>query len=369
MRLTSRHDLALWPSVLILLGTTLAGPIAPAQSTGTAVAQAAGNSVPSASHESNSPSAGPGGQAAEAARDTANAAQSSSQPTGQEASGNDQGMFVFKKQVEEVVLHATVVDDQQRLVTSLHEGDFSVSVNGVPQTITSFRREDVPVELGIVVDNSGSMRDKRERVSAAVLSLVTASNPQDRIFVVNFGQHPYLDQDFTSNVNLLRAALHRVTARGSTAVYDAIWASEVHLEHNPLLGKKALLVITDGEDNMSQETLPETLRRLQQPDGPTLYAIGLEDGGLRADGREALRQLASETGGVAYFPNSMDQVQTITQTLAHDIRSQYIIAFRPKNQNVKPDYQNLQVAAHAPGYARLTVRTRSGYYSENKLGR
>src|ERR1700761_8120474 len=141
------------------------------------------------------------------------------QPTAQPGSGNDQGMFVFKKQVEEVVLHATVVDQDQHLVTGLPKTAFSISQSGVPQTITSFRREDVPVEIGIVIDNSGSMRDKRGQVSQAVVNLIRASNSEDQVFVVNFGQNPYLDQDFTSNVNLLEAALHQVSAKGSTALY------------------------------------------------------------------------------------------------------------------------------------------------------
>jgi Ca-activated chloride channel homolog len=286
-------------------------------------------------------------------------------PTAEQGSGDQSGMFVFKKQVQEVVLHATVVDDQQRLVTGLEKSAFSILENGVPQTITSFRREDVPVEIGIVVDNSGSMRDKRGQVNQAVLNLIRASNNQDQVFVVNFGQNPYLDQDFTSDPNLLQAALHQVSAKGSTALYDAIVASAVHLENNQNLSKKVLLVITDGQDNMSRRTLQEASRRLQQPNGPTLYAIGLLGSGLQAEGRDALQHLASSTGGVAYFPDSLNQVDSITRTVAHDIRSQYTIAFRPKNQNVKPEYQSLKVDAQAPGYSKLTVRTRSGYYAPN----
>ena len=209
---------------------------------------------------------------------------SEQQPTAQAPTGNDQGMFVFRKQIEEVVLHATVVDEQQHLVTGLDRSAFTVYEQGQPQTITSFRREDVPVEMGIVVDNSGSMRDKREQIDQAVLNLVRASNPEDQVFVVNFGQRPYLDQDFTSNVNLLQAALHQVSAKGSTALYDAIVASAIHLENNSRLNKKVLLVITDGQDNMSQETLQEAARRLQQANGPTLYAIGLTGGWIAERG-------------------------------------------------------------------------------------
>jgi VWFA-related protein len=289
-----------------------------------------------------------------------------SQPDAQaQAPGADDqsSMFVFKKQVEEVVLHVTVVDDQQRPVTGLERSAFSVSERGTPQNITSFRREDVPVAIGIVVDNSGSMRDKREKISQAVMNLIRASNPQDQVFVVNFSQDPYLDQDYTSDENLLQAALHRVSTRGSTALYDAIVASAVHFTQQPTtLDKKVLLVITDGEDNMSQETLQEAARRLQQINGPTLYAIGLLGGGMQARGREALQSLSAGTGGVAYFPQTLEQVDSITRSIAHDIRSQYMIAYKPTNQNGKPGYKELKVEAHAAGYGPLTVRTKTGYY-------
>ena len=288
------------------------------------------------------------------------------EPAGQEPSGNDEGMFVFKKQVQEVILHATVVDEQRHLVPGLDKSAFSVFENGVPQSVTSFRREDVPVAMGIVVDNSGSMRDKREKVNQAVMSLIRASNPQDEIFVVNFSQKYYLDQDFTSDANLLQASLHQVSMKGSTALYDAIVASAVHLENNPRLSKKVLLVITDGQDNMSQETLQEAAHRLQQVDGPTLYAIGLTGTGLKGPGREALQDLTERTGGVAYFPDTLDQVNSITREIAHDVRSQYIVVYKPKNQGARPAYQSVRVEARAPGYSHLTVRTRSGYSQGEK---
>lgn len=282
----------------------------------------------------------------------------------QQPSPDDQGgTFVFKKQVEEVVLHASVFDEQRRPVSNLDRSAFSVFEDGQPQAITSFRREDIPVAMGIVVDNSGSMRDKREKVNQAVLTLIRASNAKDEIFVVNFGREPYLDQDFTSNEDLLQAALHQVTAGGSTALYDAIVASAVHLANNPQhLKKKVLLVITDGEDNMSEETLDDTLRRLQGPNGPVLYLIGLLGNELHESGSDALQRLAAATGGVAYFPDTVDEVDNITRSVAHDIRSQYVIAYRPQDQNRQPGYESIRVVANAQGYGRLTVRTRSGYF-------
>lgn len=280
----------------------------------------------------------------------------------QEPTANDEaGMFVFKKDVEEVILHAIVFDEQRRLVPGLDRSAFTVLENGVPQPITSFRRQDVPVAMGIVVDNSGSMREKRDEVNRAVVNLIRASNPQDEIFVVNFTQKYYLDQDFTSDVNLLQTALRQVSAAGSTALYDAVVALAVHLRNNPRLDKRVLLVITDGQDNMSRETLEEAMRGLQQPSGPMLYAVGLMGSGLEGRGRQALERLAQGTGGVAYFPQTLDQVGDITRTVAHDIRSQYMVAYRPKNQNARPNDESIRVEAHAPGYGKLTVQTRSAY--------
>jgi VWFA-related protein len=287
------------------------------------------------------------------------------QPGGQSISpiqsSEDQGRFVFRKQVQEVVLHATVADEYGRLVTSLDRTAFSIYQNGQPETITSFRREDVPVAIGIVIDNSGSMRDKRAKVNQAVLNLVRASNPEDQVFVVNFSQTPYLDQDFTSDVNLLQTALHQVSSRGSTALYDAVVSSDFHLRNNPGLDKKVLLVITDGQDNMSRETLQDALRKLQSNKGATLYAIGLTNPGMTRSGREALQSLAASTGGTAFFPQNLDEVDSITRSIAHDIRSQYTVAYNPGG-NIGNGYQKIRVEARGPAHSHLIVRARSGYY-------
>jgi VWFA-related protein len=295
----------------------------------------------------------------------ASAQQPAQEPAGQSIApiqgSEDQGRFVFKKQVQEVVLHATVVDESGHLVTSLDRNSFFIYQNGQPQTITSFRREDVPVAIGIVIDNSGSMRDKRGKVNQAVLNLIRASNPQDEAFVVNFGQKPFLDQDFTSDANLLQTALHQVSSRGSTALYDAVVASDLHLRNNPRLDKKVLLVITDGQDNMSRETLQDAMHKLQSNKGATLYAIGLTDQGMTSSAREALQSLATSTGGVAFFPQSLDEVDAITREVARDIRSQFTLAYNP-GSNIGTGYQRIRVEARVRAKTRLTVRTRTGYY-------
>jgi Ca-activated chloride channel homolog len=323
--------------------------------------------VPQAPANSNSASTPNSPQSTSPASQQPSPAQSSptqtqpAQPSGDISPDQDAGTFVFKKQVDEVVLHATVVDQHGQLATHLSQNSFSVFEDGLPQAITSFRRQDVPVAIGIVVDNSGSMRAKRSEVNQAVLNLIRASNPDDLVFIVNFSENSYLDQDFTSNINLLQRALNETSTQGSTALYDAVVASVRHLRNNPQLDKKVLLVITDGQDNMSRNTLQETMRDLEQKNGPTLYAIGLT--GQEPQGRQALRQLAEGTGGAAFFPSSLDQVSDITRQLAHDIRNQYVIAFTPHTQNVSANYHPIRVVANAPGYSGLQVRTRNGIYT------
>jgi Ca-activated chloride channel family protein len=305
------------------------------------------------------------------APDAAPAPQSTDATTPEPPAGqpqpDDSALFVFKKQVQEVVLHAIVVDDQRRLVTNLDRPAFTAFEDGVPQATTAFHRDDVPVALGIVIDNSGSMREKREKVNQAVLNLIRASNPRDETFVVNFSQNSYLDQDFTSNIGLLQQALQKVSTKGSTALYDAIVASAIHLKNDNRVERKILLVITDGRDNASQQTLAEAMRHLQGENGPTLYAIGLLGDELHQSDSGALKSLAEVTGGVAYFPKSLDEVDDIARTVARDIHSQYTIAYKPTNHSHAAKYRIIEVKAQARGYHNLTVRTRTGYYPGQAL--
>jgi VWFA-related protein len=285
---------------------------------------------------------------------------------GQAPAGEQNGVYIFKKQVEEVQLHATVIDDKHRIVTGLSRGDFTVFEDGQPQKITSFRREDIPVAVGIVIDNSGSMRDKRPAVNQAALNFVRSSNPSDEVFIVNFNDEYYLDQDFTDKIPQLKEALERIESRGGTALYDAIVASAEHLKKNARLEKKVLLVVTDGEDNASRESLEQAIRRLQAENGPTVYTIGLLGEERQRRARRALLAMAEQTGGVAFFPKDLGEVDSITQEVAHDIRNQYTIGYRPSTPQTAGGYRTVKVEAHAPGYKRLMVRTRSGYYASQE---
>lgn len=291
-------------------------------------------------------------------------------PPASAAPSNDNGVFVFKKEVEEVILHATVVDERMRLITNLDRDAFTVFENDVPQSVTSFHREDVPVAMGIVIDNSGSMREKRDKVNKAALNLVRASNPDDQVFVVNFNDEYYLDQDFTGNIKKLSEALEKVESRGGTALYDALVASADYMKKNSKLQKKVLFVVTDGEDNASTDTLEQAIRQLQAENGPTVYAIGLLGDEKARRARRALETIAERTGGIAFLPRTLDEVDEISRTVAHDIRSQYTIGYKPKTPKSAGGYRAIHVDARARGYKKLTVRTRTGYYpgQENAPG-
>ena len=217
--------------------------------------------------------------------------------------------------------------------------------------------------LGIVIDNSGPMREKRAKVNAAAINLVQSSNPQDKVFVVNFNEEYFLDQDYTGSVPKLKDALERIEARGGTALYDAVVASSDHLKKSGELEKKVPLVVTDGEDNASRESLEQALRRLEEKNGPTVYTIGLLGDEHSKRARRALREMAEDTGGVAFFPKDLNEVQAITTQIAHDIRNQYTIQYKPSNPQSAGGYRTVKIEAQARGYKKLQVRTRSGYYA------
>jgi VWFA-related protein len=281
----------------------------------------------------------------------------------QDKDTNDQGVFVFRKDVDEVLLHASVIDDKQHIITTLDRGAFTVFEDGKQQNIISFHNVDIPVAMGIIIDNSGSMREKRSKVNQAALNLVRSSNPKDEVFVVNFNDEYYLDQDFTNNLLKLKEALDKIDARGGTALYDAIMASAEQMKQAKL-EKKVLFVVTDGEDNASVHNLEQAVKQLQEENGPSVYAIGIlgdEEHPKRA--KKALDVIAQRTGGIAFFPKTLDEVDEISRTVARDIRNQYAIGYRPTNPRGNGGFRQIRVEAKSKGHGKMTVRTKSGYYA------
>jgi VWFA-related protein len=276
---------------------------------------------------------------------------------------SENGTFVIRKNVDEVLLHATVIDDKGHIVTDLDKSAFTVFEDGKQQEIVSFRHEDIPVAMGILIDNSGSMREKRTKVNQAALNLVRSSNPQDEVFIVNFNDEYYLDQDFTNDLLKLKEALEKIDAKGGTALYEALVASAENFK-NAKLDRKILFVVTDGEDNASRETLEQAVKQLQEENGPSVYAIGIlgeEEHPKRA--KRALEIITQRTGGVAFFPKTLDEVDEISKQVAHDIRNQYTIGYKPTNPRSSGGFRQIRVEAKSNEHKKLQVRTKSGYYA------
>jgi VWFA-related protein len=300
------------------------------------------------------------------------AAASSSSAAAAEAARQEQirregGRYTLRADAYEVRLNATVLDSDGRSIMTLAKDDFHVYEDGVPQTINSFRHEDLPVSLGILIDSSGSMYDKRAAVEQAALDLIKLSNKEDEAFVVDFSWEAFIDTDFTRDIDKLRDGLSYVKSSGGTAMYDALVASADYMSKNAKLPKQVLLVVTDGEDNASTASLEQTIRRIQDLDGPVIYSVGLLFG-QDTDKRESrhakrvLETLSEQTGGAAYFPRSLKEVDSIAAQVAQDIRTQYTIAYHSTKSPTLGGYREVHVEAKAKSFGRLSVRTRSGYY-------
>jgi VWFA-related protein len=269
----------------------------------------------------------------------------------------------FRADARLVVLHATVVNKSGHLLTDLTQKAFHVYENGVEQPIKKFIREDVPVSMGLIVDNSGSMRTKRQRVEASALALVKASNPQDEVFIVNFNDEAFLDQPFTSDIKELERGLAKIDSRGGTAMRDAIRMSIDYLKENGKKDKKVLVVVTDGDDNNSSGTLENLVKAAQQSE-VLIYTVGLLSEEEKREAKRATRALnaiAEATGAKSYYPKELKDVDGVCQQVAHDIRSQYIITYSPINSALDGSFRQIKVIANAPNHP--VVRTRSGYYA------
>ncbi len=288
-------------------------------------------------------------------------------PQGSSAVPPEESGTIFRSDTRVVVCNTTVVDKNGRLITDLPQGAFTVYEIEVQQPIRTFKREDVPVSMGLIIDNSGSMRDKRAKVEAAASALAKDSNKDDEVFVVNFNDEAFLDnphgKDFTSDIQEIEEALTRIDSRGGTAMRDAIRMSIDHLKEKAHKQKKVLVVVTDGNDNSSVISLENLVKASQQAD-VLIYAVGLLSEEERREAKRAeraLRDLAEATGGETFFPKDVGEVDRIAHQVARDIRSQYTITYSPINAAMDGTYRKIRIAVNASGHP--TVRTRSGYYA------
>ncbi|HKV28921.1 MAG TPA: VWA domain-containing protein [Candidatus Acidoferrales bacterium] len=277
--------------------------------------------------------------------------------------------YTLKKTVDMVRLPVTVVDSKGNFIPELKEQNFHILENKIPQKISAFSSDDIPIGVGLVIDNSASMKSKRARVNAAAMSFVQTSNPQDQVFVVNFNDEYYLDMDtdFTNDPAVLKAALERIDSRGGTALYDAILGSMNHLK-KAAREKKVLLVVTDGVDKDSKTSLANTVQKLQQSN-TVIYAVGLftehdDDREDKRQGKKALVALTQATGGEVYFPQTIAEVDDICKRIAQDIRDQYMIGYYPTNTAKDGTYRAVKVElTGVKRHGKIVVRARPGYYA------
>ncbi len=270
---------------------------------------------------------------------------------------------VFRSDTRLVVLHATVVDNKGNLVTDLPRAAFKVFENNVEQPVKIFRREDVPISLGVIVDNSGSMRLRRNKVETAALQMVKASNRQDEVFIVNFNDDAFLDVDFTGDIKKMEEGLTRIDARGGTAMYDAISMSIDHQKAKAKRDKKVLMLITDGADTASKTSLEKLISRAQATDA-VIRAIALLEGEIPRElkkAKRALETITKTTGGLCFFPKTLEEVDALALEVAKDIRNQYVIGYSPVVQELDGTFRTIKVTANGPN--RPSVRTRTGYYA------
>jgi Ca-activated chloride channel homolog len=268
----------------------------------------------------------------------------------------------FSAETRLVVLHASVSDKKGHLVPNLQQKNFKVFENGVQQPIKVFKHEDVPVSMGLLIDDSGSMRDKRSRVETAALALVRASNPQDEVFIVNFNDEAYLDVPFTNDAKRMEQGLARIDSRGGTAMRDAINMSIDYLKSNGKKDKKVLIIVTDGNDNASGTSLERVVQRSIQSE-VLVYAVGLlgeEQRREAAKAKRALKELTTATGGVVFYPKELSEISALVLQIASDIRSQYTLAYTPPGPD---DGSYRQIKVEVDAARRTVVRTRSGYYA------
>lgn len=284
---------------------------------------------------------------------------------------SDPNEFRVSSEVDLVLLDVSVKDPKNGgFVANLKKGQFKVFENKLESPISVFAAQDVPVTVGLVVDNSGSVRPKKSEIVTAALTFITQSNPKDEVFVVNFNDRVFMglpdDVPFTDNRNLLRQALLSNPAQGRTSLYDALKMALSHIEEGRL-DKKTLVVISDGGDNASQTTKDEIMA-LAERSLATIYTVGIFNPDDKDKNPGFLKALASLTGGEAYMPENISHLVGICEKIAHDIRNRYTLGFAP---GARDDGKRHRIRVDAVGDdgRKLEARTRTHYVAVSRQAR
>jgi VWFA-related protein len=271
--------------------------------------------------------------------------------------------FRISTDVFNVLLDVSVRDAKGGYVSGLKKDDFLIEENGVAQTISSFSSADVPVTVGLVMDDSGSMRPKRADVNSAGVEFAVASNPRDEVFVINFNDSVHVglppSTPFSGDTKVLAAALSKDPPAGRTRLYDAIATALDHLQMGTR-DRKALVIVSDGGDNASQRQLPEIIRLIEESHA-TIYTVGLFDPDDPDRNPRVLQRIASVSGGEAFLPQQLEDVIPICRKIADDIRNRYTIGYVPATGNSKGGLRKIHVSAMAANHGRLIVLSRTSY--------
>ncbi len=287
---------------------------------------------------------------------------SGQQSTDATAANAPEKEFTIRSDVQLVLLDVSVKDPKGAFVAGLTKDDFKVYEDGKPQQITQFANQDIPVSIGIVVDESGSMRAKRPEAITAALTFITSSNPEDEVFVINFNDKVYHGLPdtvlFSDNITMLRSALWVTPPEGRTALYDAVFAA-LHQLDMGRRSKKTLVLISDGGDNISTHTRHDIERKVEETPA-TIYTIGIFDSDDPDRNPDVLKWLANVSGGVSYFPETLEGIVPVCKQIAKDIRTRYTIGYTPAPG--KPgQLRHIKIAASAPDRGKLIARTRTQY--------
>ena len=270
--------------------------------------------------------------------------------------------FVMSVNSDFMELHVSVVDEKDRNVGGLTIENFKVKENGIPQPITIFKHEDIPVSLGLVIDNSRSIEPRKARLDAATLAFVRQSHPDDESFVIHFDFDARLERDFTTNLSDLEQTLAASKPFGQTAIYDALMLALDQMQkanHQ----KKALLLVTDGLDNASHTTFAEVLEAVKHS-RVAVIVVGLLSAAEGEKAEATLTKIAEASGGRAYFPDDVDQARDMMVRAAHDLRTQYTIGYVPSDPAHDGSWRSvrLEIIPPAGSKEKLEADYRHGYY-------
>jgi Ca-activated chloride channel homolog len=275
--------------------------------------------------------------------------------------------------VDLVMMYTSVFDKSGHFVGGLKKDNFKLYEDGVEQKIDRFSQEDVPISMGILLDLSGSMRGKIDQVNKAALAFIRASNPQDQVFLIGFNDQVELLQDFTSDIDEITDALDNAVVMGGTALYDAIYLG-VQKSHTGNRVKKAIVVITDGEDRDSYYKLDELLAKVQELD-VQVFSVGflndVPDKGLFGrfsksvpeKAHDALTRIAEETGGKPFFPDKLTDIHTIVAEIAGELRNQYSIGYFSSNIARDGSFRRVKIELLGVNATNNHVRSRRGYFA------